>query len=100
MAKPMSSERPKSGSASEQWPWAVARRASEHWQRKAIRLVPNTSRRKLLPVNTDSTSETEILGHTVSVFHSNMSEPLAKQYQSKSSSNTVTDLQICNTCGA
>ena len=30
---------------------AVARRASEHWQRKAIRLVPNTSSRKLLPVN-------------------------------------------------
>ena len=30
---------------------AVARRASEHWQRRVIRLVPTTSSLKLLPVN-------------------------------------------------
>ena len=47
-AVPMSSERPTSDG---ERAMAVARRASEHWQRQAIRLVPKTSSPKLLPVN-------------------------------------------------
>ena len=85
----------KKWSASEQWQWAVARRASEHWQRKAIRLVPNTSSGSCCQSTLTQQQRQKYLGHTVSVPRCNtkMREPLAKQYRSKSSSNTVNDKQ-------
>ena len=79
--------------ASEQWPSVVARRASEHWQMKAIRLVPHTSSASCCKSTLTQQQRQKYLGHTVSVCKTKMREPLAKQYRSKSSSNNVIDKQ-------
>ena len=87
MAKPMSSERPKSGLLVSDGRGTASMRAL---RTESNQIGPKYEQSEAVA---SQQQRLKYLGHTVGVCYTNMREPLAKQCQSKSRSNNVLDKQ-------